>query len=82
MSPRPAIDPDTPMLASYEAIEHELRTPLTSLRSLTEILRDFPDLTDAQRKRFLDSMIAENERLSRTVDQLLAWIDSRVAPLS
>jgi signal transduction histidine kinase len=82
MSPLPAIDSESRGLDSYEAIEHELRTPLTSLRSIAEILRDYPDLSDDQRQRFLDSMIAENERLSRTVDRLLSWLDERAMRLS
>ena len=69
-------------LGGFEVIEHELRTPLTTLRSMAEILRDYPDLSEAQRRRFLDSMIAENERLSRTVDRLLRWLSDRAAPLS
>jgi hypothetical protein len=44
---------------------------------MAEILRDHPDLGDAQRQRFLDSMIAENERLSLTVERLLSWLDDR-----
>ena len=52
------------------------------MRSMAEILRDYPDLSDEQRQHFLDSMIAENERLSRTVDRLLSWLDDRAAPVS
>jgi signal transduction histidine kinase len=77
MSPLPTIDAPGGGLDSYEAIEHELRTPLASLRSMAEILRDHPDLCDAQRRRFLDSMIDENERLSRTVERLLGWLGGR-----
>jgi signal transduction histidine kinase len=64
-----------PPAASFEQLEHELRTPLASMRSLSEILRDYPDLTDAQRRRFLESMLAENERLSRTIERLLDWLE-------
>lgn len=56
---------------SYEEIEHELRTPLASIRSLSEIMRDYPDLTPEQRQRFLDVVLVENERLARTVERLL-----------
>jgi signal transduction histidine kinase len=82
MSPLPAVDSGSRDPGSYETLEHELRTPLASLRSIAEILRDYPDLDDDQRRSFLESMIAENERLSRTVDRLLAWIDDRAVPLS
>ena len=48
-----------------------LRTPLTSIRSSAEILRDNPDLPQDQRKRFLDAVIAEDQRLTRLVDAIL-----------
>ena len=56
---------------TFEEIEHELRTPLASMRSLSEILRDFPDLTEDERRRFLDVIVDESERLGRAVDRLL-----------
>jgi signal transduction histidine kinase len=56
---------------SFEELEHELRTPLASVRSLSEIIRDHPDLTEDQRRRFLDGILRENERLTRTVERLL-----------
>jgi signal transduction histidine kinase len=56
---------------SFEELEHELRTPLASVRSLSEILRDHPDLTEEQRRRFLDGILRENERLTRIVERLL-----------
>jgi signal transduction histidine kinase len=56
---------------SYEEIEHELKTPLASVRSLSEILRDYPDLSDEERRRFLDVILRESERLGRAVERLL-----------
>ncbi|HEX6015636.1 MAG TPA: histidine kinase dimerization/phospho-acceptor domain-containing protein [Geminicoccaceae bacterium] len=56
---------------SFEQLEHELRTPLASVRSLSEIIRDYPDLTEDQRRRFVDGILRENERLTRTVERLL-----------
>jgi signal transduction histidine kinase len=56
---------------SFEELEHELKTPIASIRSLSEIMRDYPDLTADERRRFLDAMIIENERLSRAVDRVL-----------
>lgn len=82
MSPILGVRNESREIGNYETIEHELRTPLTSLRSMAEILRDYPDLTEAQRQRFLESMIVENERLGRTIDRLLAWIDGRTSRLS
>ncbi|HET6466829.1 MAG TPA: histidine kinase dimerization/phospho-acceptor domain-containing protein [Geminicoccaceae bacterium] len=61
---------------SYDEIEHELRTPLAAIRSLSEILHDTPELPECQRRRFLAAMVAESERLTRTVEHLLA----RLAP--
>ena len=48
-----------------------LRTPLTSIRSSAEILRDNPDLPLDQRNRFLDVVLAEDERLTRLIDAIL-----------
>jgi signal transduction histidine kinase len=56
---------------TYEQIEHELKTPLASMRSLSEIVRDYPDLSDDQRRRFLDAIVSEGERLTHTVERLL-----------
>ena len=58
-------------LLSYEEIEHELRTPLASMRSLSEIMRDYPDLSETERRHFLDVILQESERLGRTVEHLL-----------
>ena len=41
------------------------------MRSFSEILRDYPDLTEDERRRFLDAIVDESERLSRAVDRLL-----------
>jgi signal transduction histidine kinase len=56
---------------TYEQIEHELRTPVACVRSLSEIVRDHPDMTEDQRRTFLDAIVSESERLSRTVERLL-----------
>jgi signal transduction histidine kinase len=62
---------------TYEALEHELRTPVASLRSLAEILRDHPELSEAERSRFLDAMLAEARRLEGTLDAILEWAEER-----
>ena len=56
---------------SFEEIEHELKTPLASIRSVSEIMRDYPDITEEERQRFLNVLLTENERLARTVERLL-----------
>jgi two-component system sensor histidine kinase CreC len=73
----PVAQPRHGLPMAYEALEHELRTPLASLRSLAEILRDHPDLPEAERRRFLDAMIAETRRLQGTLDAILEWADER-----
>ncbi|QNH60596.1 sensor histidine kinase [Hymenobacter sediminicola] len=52
-------------------VTHELRTPLTSIRALSEILSDNPDLDDEERQRFLLTITKESERLSRLITLVL-----------
>ena len=53
------------------SVTHELRTPLTSIRALSEMMADDPDMAQAQRAQFLHIINAETERLSRLVNQVL-----------
>ena len=53
------------------SVTHELRTPLTSIRALAELMRDDPDIELAQRSQFIEIIVAETERLSRLVNQVL-----------
>ena len=53
------------------SVTHELRTPLTSIRALTELMRDDPEMPAEQRQEFLGLVVAETERLSRLVNQVL-----------
>ncbi len=41
------------------------------MRSLQEIVRDHPDLGDDKRRRVLDAIVSEGERLTITVERLL-----------
>jgi len=52
-------------------VNHELRTPLTSIRTFSEILRNHPDLPLGERQEFLRVVVAESERLTRLINQLL-----------
>lgn len=52
-------------------VTHELRTPLTSIRALSEILHDDPDIDPEQRQEFLALIISESERLTRLINQVL-----------
>ncbi len=53
------------------SVTHELRTPLTSIRALSELMVDDPSMDPAQRQQFLSIIVAESERLSRLVSQVL-----------
>jgi Na+/proline symporter/nitrogen-specific signal transduction histidine kinase len=53
------------------SVTHELRTPLTSIRALAELLRDDPAMDASQRQQFIGIIVAETERLSRLVNQVL-----------
>jgi signal transduction histidine kinase len=53
------------------SVTHELRTPLTSIRALSEMMRDDDTMETAQRQQFLGIIVAEAERLSRLVNQVL-----------
>lgn len=53
------------------SVTHELRTPLASIRALTELMRDEPAMESEQRQQFLGIVVAETERLSRLVNQVL-----------
>jgi Na+/proline symporter/nitrogen-specific signal transduction histidine kinase len=52
-------------------VSHELRTPLTSIRAFSEILRENPEIDLTERKRFLDIISKESERLTRLINQVL-----------
>jgi len=52
-------------------VSHELRTPLTSIRAFSEMLFDDPEIELAERRKFLGIIVAETERLTRLIDQVL-----------
>lgn len=52
-------------------ITHEIRTPITSIRALTEIMHDTPDMDVDARQNFLKTVIKESERLTRLINQVL-----------
>lgn len=53
------------------SVTHELRTPLTSIRALTELMLDDPEMEWEQREQFMGIILAEAERLGRLVNQVL-----------
>jgi two-component system, OmpR family, sensor histidine kinase NblS len=53
-------------------ISHELRTPLFNIKSFIETLSEYgEDLTEVQRKEFLDTANHETDRLTRLVNDVL-----------
>ena len=52
------------------AVTHELKTPIASIRLYLETLQS-REVTEAKRRQFYDIMLADAERLHRTVDQVL-----------
>jgi len=52
------------------AVTHELKTPIASIRLYLETLQA-REVSDAQRRDFYNIMLADAERLHRTVDQVL-----------
>lgn len=52
-------------------VSHEVRTPMTSIRSFSEILLSHDDLTEAERERFVTTIHAESERLTKLLDEIL-----------
>ncbi|TBH21457.1 sensor histidine kinase [Thermus thermamylovorans] len=55
------------------AVSHELKTPLTAVRALAEILEAHPDLPEGERRRFTALLVKEAARLSRLVEEVLAY---------
>jgi two-component system sensor histidine kinase ChvG len=52
-------------------ISHEFKSPLTSIRGATELLLDGAAEDATTRKRFLENMLDDSERLDRLVTRLL-----------
>jgi len=56
--------------AFLNAVTHELKTPIASIKLYLETLKA-RDLDEAKRREFYDIMLADNERLLGTVEQVL-----------
>ena len=61
------------------AVSHELKTPIASIRLYLETLQS-RSLTDEQRRHFYDVMLADADRLHRTVEQVLKAGAAREKP--
>jgi signal transduction histidine kinase len=54
-------------------VSHELKSPLTSIQGAAELLRedvDAPDMDDEDRRKFLDNIIADTDRLAKIAGRL------------
>ena len=54
-------------------ISHELKTPLASMRLLVDTLLDAPNWNEDQVREYLELISKENTRLSRLIDNFLAF---------
>ena len=52
-------------------VSHELRTPLTSVKGATETIIEDPDMPESIKKRFLEIVMNESDRMTRIVQDLL-----------
>ncbi|MCX8480758.1 MAG: ATP-binding protein, partial [Sediminibacterium sp.] len=52
-------------------VTHEIRTPLTSIRALSEIMQDNPDLSEDEKSTYLNAIVKETERLTHLITQVL-----------
>jgi signal transduction histidine kinase len=52
-------------------VTHELRTPITSIRALSGILHDKPDLDKEKREEFLKVITQECARVSKIINEVL-----------
>lgn len=53
---------------------HRILTLITTIRSFSEILRDYGDLDEGQRQRFLATVVSESESLSRLAQDVFDFL--------
>ena len=53
------------------SVSHELRTPLTSIRSFSEILLRYEDMSRETRREFVEIINSESARLTRLINDFL-----------
>lgn len=61
-------------LALNTKVEEDFVSPLTAIRGSLEILRDFPDLAEEDRQRFVATALRGCDRLGSSVEQLAATV--------
>jgi signal transduction histidine kinase len=55
------------------AVTHELRTPLTSFQLFSDLLADMPEENGERRHHYAEALRGESRRLSRLVENVLAY---------
>ena len=60
----------TMLLSKTQTVGHEFVNSLASVRSLSELLVDYPGLSECDRNQCLTIIREETERLIRLMDQL------------
>ena len=55
--------------SGFSKVIHDLRSSLASVRSLSEILHDYPNINGSKRKEFLDIIVQEAERMALIITQ-------------
>ena len=53
----------------FSRVIHDLRSSLASVRSLSEILQEYPNINGSKREEFLDIIVQEAERMARIITQ-------------
>jgi Na+/proline symporter/nitrogen-specific signal transduction histidine kinase len=52
-------------------VTHELRTPITSIKSLSSIIRDYKDISEAKKEEYINIVVNECDRVVRLINQVL-----------
>lgn len=63
-------------------VTHELKTPIASIQALTETILDGLANQPGQQDRYLNTIVAESERISRLIDDLLDLAQLEAGALS
>lgn len=74
--------PSSSTLALSTKVEEDFVSPLTAIRGSLEILRDVPNLTEAERQQFVATALRGCARLETSVEQLAATVyasDQKIA---
>jgi two-component system, OmpR family, phosphate regulon sensor histidine kinase PhoR len=62
-------------------VSHEMRTPLTVIQAMAETLLDEPDVEEERRRRYLENIVSEVDRLSTISSDLLVLSTAESTPI-